>query len=61
MGPDGNVNMACGDYHTPEKGGMRMQTVTMENHCASCHELTFDPDVPDRVVPHGNPLTSSTC
>ncbi|HCC43685.1 MAG TPA: hypothetical protein DEQ32_04775 [Gammaproteobacteria bacterium] len=55
MGPDGTVNMACGDCHTPEKGGMRMQTVTMENHCASCHELTFDPDVPDRVVPHGNP------
>ena len=32
-----------------------MKPVTMEQHCADCHELTFDPDTPDRVVPHGSP------
>jgi hypothetical protein len=32
-----------------------MQSVTMVDHCASCHQLGFDPDSPDRVVPHGSP------
>ena len=55
MGPDGNINMECEDCHTVEKGGMRMKAITMEQHCSSCHELSFDPAAPDRVVPHGEP------
>ena len=47
--------MECSDCHTVEKGGMLMKAVTMEQHCSSCHELTFDPAAPDRVVPHGDP------
>jgi predicted CXXCH cytochrome family protein len=53
MGVDGNVTMECMDCHGIEKGGMKMKTVTMEQHCASCHDLSFDPAAPDRVVPHG--------
>ena len=28
-----------------------MQPVSMEQHCSSCHLLTFDPDHPDRELP----------
>ena len=52
---DGKVQMECSDCHVPEKGGMKMQAVNMQDHCASCHQLTFDPNSPDRVVPHGSP------
>jgi VCBS repeat-containing protein len=52
---DGKVQMQCSDCHVPEKGGMKMQAVNMQDHCASCHQLTFDPNSPDRVVPHGSP------
>ena len=52
---EGEVQMTCSDCHVVEKGGLRMKTVNMQDHCASCHELTFDPDSPDRVVPHGSP------
>lgn len=54
-GVDGKVVMECSDCHVPEKGGLLMRPVTMEQHCADCHQLTFDPATPDRVVPHGSP------
>ncbi len=54
-GVDGKVVMACSDCHVPEKGGLKMRPVTMEQHCSDCHQLTFDPATPDRVVPHGSP------
>ena len=53
--PEGNVVMKCADCHQPEAGGGRMQPVRMEQHCASCHRLDFDPAEPDRAVPHGDP------
>jgi len=53
--PDGTVRMTCADCHTPEPGGHRMQPVSMERHCASCHRLDFDPAEPERTVPHGDP------
>jgi len=53
--PDGNVVMKCADCHQPEPGGRRMQPIRMEQHCASCHRLDFDPADPDRTVPHGDP------
>jgi hypothetical protein len=52
---DGRVVMKCADCHQPEPGGARMQPVRMEQHCASCHRLDFDPADPDRAVPHGDP------
>ncbi len=54
-GPEGTVHLVCENCHETEKGGLRMKTVTMEKHCASCHQLTFDPLVPDHVVAHGSP------
>jgi predicted CXXCH cytochrome family protein len=51
----GTVRMVCADCHVPEKGGLQMQPVTMQDHCASCHQLGFDPRSPERVVPHGSP------
>jgi hypothetical protein len=27
----------------------------MAVHCVSCHELTFDPEAPERQLPHGKP------
>jgi predicted CXXCH cytochrome family protein len=53
--PDGTVVMTCADCHQPEPGGARMQPIRMEQHCASCHRLDFDPAEPDRTVPHGDP------
>lgn len=61
MNPDG-INgesgveiMECSDCHREETGGLGMQPITMENHCAGCHQLSFDVTAPDRVVPHGEP------
>jgi hypothetical protein len=54
-GMQGVEILSCSDCHEPEKGGMKMKAVTMEQHCSDCHQLTFDLDQPDRVVPHGSP------
>ena len=53
--PKGDVVMVCADCHRPDPSGAYMQTVNMEEHCASCHRLEFDPADPQRQVPHGNP------
>lgn len=53
--PDGTSVMSCGDCHVRDSGELNMKPVTMEQHCADCHQLTFDPATPDRVVPHGSP------
>lgn len=50
--PQGEIVMACADCHSVAQGE-RITQVTMEQHCAACHQLTFDPTTPDRVVPHG--------
>ncbi|HNP34296.1 MAG TPA: cytochrome c3 family protein [Woeseiaceae bacterium] len=53
--PDGRRVLECSNCHTPEPGGARMQPITMDKHCSTCHTLGFDPDAPSRVVPHGDP------
>lgn len=53
--PAGRVVMKCGDCHQPDSRGISFEPVTMEKHCAGCHRLDFDPDDPDRVLPHGRP------
>ena len=55
--PEGNQVLACVDCHVTDDAGKLMQPVTMENNCRSCHSLVFDPDAPDREVPHGEPDT----
>lgn len=53
--PDGKRVIECGDCHQPETGGRRMRPIAMDEHCAGCHTLNFDPDDPAREVPHGDP------
>jgi len=53
--PDGKRAIECAECHIPEPGGAKMLPVTMDEHCSSCHTLSFDPDDPTRVVPHGDP------
>jgi hypothetical protein len=55
--PDGKRIIECAECHVPEPGGARMQPITMDEHCSSCHTLSFDPDDPTRVVPHGDPAS----
>ncbi len=45
----------CADCHRMEPDGEHFEPITMENRCAECHELTFDPGAPDRQLPHGKP------
>ena len=54
-GPEGPEQLNCGSCHQPDEGEIGMQPVSMEQHCSSCHLLTFDPDHPDRELPHGAP------
>ena len=53
-GPDGPQLLDCDDCHRPQADGRRMQPVTMEERCASCHRLDFDPAFPGATVPHGD-------
>lgn len=47
--------MNCGDCHRLESDGEHFRPIKMEDQCAQCHELTFDPAAPDRQLPHGKP------
>lgn len=51
--PDGLRVLACADCHRPM--GMAFAPIRMEDHCASCHRLDFDPDHPVRKLPHREP------
>lgn len=55
IAPDGRRVIECGDCHVPEPGGAKMLPISMDEHCSGCHTLSFDPDDPTRVVPHGDP------
>lgn len=55
-GPKGIVQLACKDCHVPERDGRAMAPIDYETHCQQCHPLGFDPQFPDRVVPHGDVL-----
>jgi hypothetical protein len=53
-GPKGRVTMECADCHTPDATGVGFNTVTMKDHCQSCHELRFEVGLVNRQVPHGS-------
>ncbi len=55
IAPDGQVVVECADCHELDAAGALMRPVSMDEHCSGCHTLSFDPDDPDRVVPHGDP------
>jgi hypothetical protein len=50
------AGLACGDCHELSLDREHFEPVTMQTVCIECHELTFDPAMPDRQLPHGQPL-----
>jgi hypothetical protein len=52
--PKGPVQLGCKDCHVPSLDGKHMAPVTYLARCQSCHALNFDPQFPNRVVPHGS-------
>jgi predicted CXXCH cytochrome family protein len=49
--------MACSDCHSLKSDKEHFENITMEKHCAACHDLTFDVEDPERELPHGSPRT----
>lgn len=47
--------LKCRDCHVLAADGASFAPITMAGACASCHSLTFDEEVTDRQLPHGNP------
>ncbi len=47
--------LGCSDCHVPDADGEHFVPITMQRSCGACHELTFDPNAPDRLLPHGRP------
>jgi predicted CXXCH cytochrome family protein len=48
--------LGCRDCHKLSLDREHFVPVTMETTCVGCHELTFDPQMPDRQLPHGVPV-----
>ncbi len=44
----------CASCHTALDDGEHFEPVTMDNHCRSCHGLSFDIFEPDLELPHGD-------
>lgn len=52
--------LQCANCHEPNAGGRLMKPVSMEQHCAQCHSLAFEPQVTQRQVPHGSVIAMNT-
>jgi hypothetical protein len=48
--------LGCGSCHELSLDREHFVPITMESQCVECHELTFDPTMPDRLLPHGQPV-----
>ena len=46
--------LQCSDCHTLSSDGEHFEPIRMEKHCASCHDLSFDPNNPQKQLPHGS-------
>lgn len=46
--------LQCADCHVADAGGIGLRPIDMERNCASCHQLRFEPDAPNRFLPHGD-------
>ncbi len=53
-GKPGFTELQCTDCHAVEPGGAGLRPIDMEQHCAECHLLRFEPAAPDRTLPHGD-------
>lgn len=54
--PTGKKVLGCGYCHEPDASGVSFKPIDMQKHCSECHRLDFDPDQPDRLLPHGQPV-----
>jgi predicted CXXCH cytochrome family protein len=52
--PDGKVVMKCANCHEPDPDGINFKSVTMKDHCQSCHALKLESRLSNREVPHGS-------
>jgi predicted CXXCH cytochrome family protein len=48
--------LGCRSCHALSLDREHFVPVSMESTCVGCHELTFDPQMPDRQLPHGQPV-----
>ena len=46
--------LVCASCHTLKDDGEHFEPVTMDNHCRSCHSLSYDVFEPRLELPHGN-------
>lgn len=55
MGRDNKGDgLACVNCHQINPADGRVQPISMEANCESCHQLTYDLDQPELVLPHGS-------
>lgn len=53
-GPQGTQTLACSDCHQPNASQSGFLPIHMPTHCADCHRLGFDPEMPEKQLPHGH-------
>jgi predicted CXXCH cytochrome family protein len=46
--------LVCASCHTLKDDGEHFEPITMDNHCRSCHGLSFDVFDPELELPHGD-------
>lgn len=49
----GQVVLGCNDCHQRDSARKSFEPVRMERHCQECHQLSFEPALTSREVPHG--------
>lgn len=52
--PSGNKVLRCDSCHQTDAGNSYMLPMEFEKHCQECHSLGFDPNTPDRELPHSD-------
>jgi len=55
LGADGPVTLSCADCHNISPDGKTMLPISYEAHCASCHALSYEEDIPGALLPHTDP------
>jgi hypothetical protein len=56
-GKDGPVTLQCSSCHQLSPNGQTMLPISRKNHCADCHSLGFEEQLPAIEVPHSPPDT----
>ena len=53
-GPAGREKLECGSCHRRGAGDAQFEPLNMRRDCQHCHDLRFDPEQPEAVLPHGD-------